>query len=535
MLLYIMNYEIVNYQNKYLKYKKKYLDVTNVNKYNEFMSHINNFAHLDYATKYVMFGGDINDLIGYNLYGGGVASDALKAAYSAALTAHTPISLAKSVNDFAANVAKQAIRKSGQYALAIGKKATKAALVASSDALTFVENAYTKNILILKAMLEAFGRIAQAEFNKVFSDFFKMTGREKSCFYILFKSGVIAAAEAAEEAPGAIAATPAVILEKIINGSTAALNLAKATPNYVAKTFFDALITAKKLKSTTIELFKRLSEDDWGTIASAALTSITTWLHATMNDPTKNPFTEQIICFNDMTELLRITHIQLKKQVSKVVSTSAPAENSEDTQLLTEGDLSEEQIQIIANEINDSDGAYQRTDEVINTFRLCLKSIHNSLKIAENVAGITTAASAVTSLGLPSAVISGAVCAILHLIKKVVKNLYRVAEAAWFISATGNDQAFSIAISDYNKTLETSPFSSLFAMMNFPNQFTAYLQRLVLIKIAAQRKIPPALKIEHDAKLAVKLAQKEQFGFEPEDCYYFVESTTPYVPLINGP
>jgi hypothetical protein len=154
-------------------------------------------------------------------------------------------------------------------------------------------------------------------------------------------------------------------------------------------------------------------------------------------------------------------------------------------------------------------------------------------KSSSSYGGSETALSAVTSLGLPSAVISGAVCAILHLIKKVVKNLYRVAEAAWFISATGNDQAFSIAISDYNKTLETSPFSSLFAMMNFPNQFTAYLQRLVLIKIAAQRKIPPALKIEHDAKLAVKLAQKEQFGFEPEDCYYFVESTTPYVPLIK--
>jgi hypothetical protein len=49
----------VDYQNKYLKYKKNTSILPIL---------INNFANLDYATKYVIFDGDINDL--YNLHGG---------------------------------------------------------------------------------------------------------------------------------------------------------------------------------------------------------------------------------------------------------------------------------------------------------------------------------------------------------------------------------------------------------------------------------------------------------------------------------
>jgi hypothetical protein len=514
-----MDYEIIDYRNKYLKYKKKYIDVTNVNK-NDFMTQINNFANLDYATRYVMFGGDINDL--YNLHGGGFTTatrEAINASIARIRKANNDaIAATKKVGTSAAIAAKQIVKYTKNSAAYIADTAN----TLTASVMDSIRTISTEALQQMYALISA---IAHSELVAVFNNLFVLDGTEENCFYVSLKKGVIGAVntpnalangikQATVAAGAAIVATPGAIT-KGFNDAKIAAEAAVVTAAAALKAApGDAVAMANKVKADALATLHTLSKEKWSEIAASAYKAIVTWLSAT-TDPI-NPFSKHIKCFYSMTEALEfMASNTMKLGMGSLTITTKLSLPIITGNAVTHPDINDS-ILALANDAAKAMEQISAIDEILDQFRMCLKLLHEDLGNLNYILMATSAVSAVVPGAVPGAVLAGAIYAITALIQKVVKGLFIMVESAWIYSIT-TDAAYQATRDRLDTILAKSPFISLFSLANLPTYITTSIERLVLVKHALMLKLPSAEIDEENRK-----KERSDLGIDTyDDCYYF--------------
>jgi hypothetical protein len=542
-----MDYEIVDYQNKYLKYKKKYLDLTNVNK-NDIMTQINKFAYLDYTTRYVMLGGNINDL--HDLQGGDLSS-LLHSAHNALNSAasviyHAPGTVFDAASDAShklynsVNSATNKLKENAQYTIdtiELYSKNTSAAL----DAIT-LERFTNFNIRAVLMLLRALASLNPAELSKKFNSW--LEANSDNCFSKSLQNTIIyantidlkkgtanlynnagKAASATAEALMANATKTATALKTALPAAKAAIIATgkaadKAIREAPHKLYVSTTKTAQEIAAFAIAVSK-LTKKDMSDLMTTGLEIL--WCYLSVAATAINPFPNHMACLKGIWDIMTKNILRL---YNATLDTVAAVGTTVGTAV---GAIPLREKLLICNvspNITDLTGLsdeYIKIDKDLHTLYNCLKLLIDDLNKIDFGLSLTSAALIVIPGAQPGAAISGVILLITNTIKKLVSNLYLVVEAAYLCGISTNDD-FESSKKKLKDVMARNPISML-KIIDIEGGIIPILEASVLLKQQMQKNFPEFMTSEYE-KMKVKLTTTI-INHDPNDdpdnekCYFF--------------